>query len=159
MKIWVETDIIGAGTDADPKRPDLSPHDRDPELGYSMMDKGDGTCLARVSGPQLKIGGLTATKPNDTEAGTIITAKYPNFNLVNVDVPDSELDSIAEGLGIDPLDVRKNAPITTTTALQSQECALFEEVAGREVVDISAHLDGIKGGRCDECENALVKLR
>lgn len=152
MKIWVRTSIIGAGTTEDPRRPDIPGG-----LPYSMVDLGDGTCVARVAGPYAQVSALTPI--TDDEARTLIKGYNPSADLFNCDVPDPELNDLAKTLGIDPLEVRRRAPITTPFALQSQEAALLEEVTGRRDVDISANLDRIKEGRSDEHGKALEKLR
>jgi len=158
-KTWVETEITGSGTDEDPLRPDLGGYEDDPEIQYSMMDKGDGTCLARVAGPQTKISNLTAPTRTDSEARGIIQTHHPNSDLENVDVPDPELDGIAEGLGIEPLEVRRSAPITTPQALQSQEAEVFKEAAKAKGVDVSSDLPTIYEGKCSNHGSAMEKLR
>lgn len=151
-KVWVRTSIIGAGTTDDPRRPDIPVG-----LTFSMLDLRDGSCLARVVGPQAQISTLVAI--TDDEARTLIKRYNPNADLVNVDVPDPELDEMAKMLGIDPLEVRRKARIDTQFALQSQEVALIEEVARRKGVNISMLVKRIKEGRGDGHEGALMKLR
>lgn len=161
MKTWVETEVIGTGTDEDPFRPDLGPHDLDPDLRYSMMDRGDGTCLCRVAGPPTKIKDIEqATVPNpqtDDQARTIIKEHHPDSDLENVDVPDPEVDAMLNN----PAEVRSDvqAPTVGNQVLQDQEFHAMQVIANHKGIDISPHKQGIETGRKDEHEEAMKKLR
>jgi len=168
MKTWVETEIVrkavGEGGE-EMGLPDLGGYETDSEIRFSMMDRGDGTCLCRVAGPPTKIKDVEqATVPNpqtDDQARAIIQEYHPDSDLENVDVPDPEVDSMLEAEGEDPTQVRSSiqTPTVGNQVLQDQEFHALEVVANHKGVDISPHEQGVKRGRKDEYENAMKKLR
>jgi len=161
-KTWIETDVF---TDSEGTRvPDLAGHEGDPDVVYSMMDRGDGTCLCRVAGPQAKVKDIErATVPNpqtDDQARGNIQKYHPNSNLENVDVPDPELNSMLEAEGEDPTDVRSDVqtPTEGNQVLQDQELHVMEVMAQKRGVDIPSR-DRIKRGFCNAHRNAMERLR
>jgi len=161
MKTWIETDITGAGTGENPRRPDLGGYEDDPEVASSMLDKGTGTCLCRVAGPQAKVQAIVNAKgeQTDDQADSTIKGINPNAGLHNVDVADPEVDSLAEAAGLDPHHERvKNGKYGRP--LWEQEPQIIESVAKAVGASISdKELDDIRHGRCDAHESALSKLR
>jgi len=161
MKSWIDTDIIGTGTEEDPRRPDLGGYEGSSKIALSMLDKGDGTCLCRVAGPQAKVQAIVNAKGEltDDEADSTIKSINPNAGLHNVDVRDSEVDMLAEAAGLDPHHERiKNGKYGRP--LWEQEPQIIESVANAMGVPVSdKELDNIRHGRCDAHESALSKLR
>ena len=129
MKVWIKTKIIGKGTEGDPKGPYLA----NQPLSVSMIDLGNGACLARVAGTPEQISTILAdadiTQLTDEEARKIIKSKYPNSDLENVDVADPEIDKIAEAQGIDPK-IRADIVIPSRgrQVLQDQENYLMAHI-------------------------------
>jgi len=162
VKSWIETDLV-----ENPQGelvPDLAGHEGDPDVFYSVMDEGDGTCLCRVAGPQAKvevIEGATAPNPQtDNQARNLIQKHHPDSDLENVDVRDPELDSMLEAEGEDPTDIRRDvqAPTAGNQVLQDQELHAMEVVAQKRGVDIPDK-DKIKRGFKSAHENAMDRLR
>jgi len=161
-KTWINTDVI---TDSEGIRvPDLAGFEGDPDVVYSMMDRGDGTCLCRVAGPQAKVKDIEqATVPNpqtDDQARDLIQKDHPNSDLENVDIPDPELDSMLEAEGEDPTGVRSDVqtPTEGNQVLQDQELHAMEVVAQKRGVDIPDK-DKIKKGFCNAHRNSMSRLR
>lgn len=75
--------------------PDLGGYETDSDINYSVMDRGDGTCLVRVTYPASKKEGILKTdavsKFSDSEAEKDIISNYPAASSENLDVPDIEL--------------------------------------------------------------------
>jgi len=165
MKAWIVTDLI---TISDPyedyQGPDLGGHESDPGVFYSIMDRGNGTCLCRVAGSPSKVKDIKrATVPNpqtDDQAREIIQEDHPNSDLENVDVSDPELDSMLEVEGLDPTDVRSDVqtPTEGKQVLQDQELHVMEVVAQKRDVDIPDK-DKIKRGYRSAQRNAMKRLR
>jgi len=166
MKSWVITDLYENTTDfTEPGLvPDLGGFESDGDINFSVMDRGDGTCLCRVAGPQAKVKEIEqATVPNpqtDNQARDIIQTHHPDSDLENVDVPDPELDSMLEIEGEDPTDVRSDVqtPTEGDQVLQDQELHAMEVVAQKRGVDIPDK-DRIKRGFGSAHENAMGRLR
>jgi len=156
MKIWTETNIIGTGSGLDMKRPDLPSGVR-----YSMLDRGDGTCLCRVAGPPEVIGGIRR-RLSDGEAEAILKSFNPEFELEDLDVPDPELDDELGTLGEDPDEVRRQVqtPTKGKHVLQDQELAVMRRIAQNRGIAISElDEDEIKEGKTEAHERVLNRLR
>jgi len=156
MKIWTETNITGTGSGADMRRPNLPPGIR-----YSMLDKGDGTCLCRVAGSPNIIRRIRR-RLSDNEAEAILKSLNPEFNLGDLDVPDPELDNILRTLGEDPDEIRRQvkAPIKGKHVLQDQELAIIRRIAQHRGITIGKRdEDGIKEGKTEAHERILGRLR
>jgi len=165
MKIWVETDFTTISRNGETFRaPDLGGYETDSDIASSVMDKGDGTCLCRVAGPQAKVRDIErATAPNlqtDGQARDLIQKHHPNSDLENLDVPDPELDSMLEAEGEDPIDIRSDVQTPTEGAqvLQDQELHAMEVAAQKRDVEIPDK-DKIKRGFGNAHENAMKRLR
>jgi len=167
LKSWVETELYENTVDFDTPMiiPNLGGYETDSDVNYSVMDKGDGTCLCRVAGPSAKIKDIEqATIPNpqtDDQARAIIQEHRSDLALENIDVPDPEVDAMLEAEREDPTEVRSDVqtPTVGRQVLQDQEFHAMQVVANHRGVDISPHEQDIKRGRRDEHEEAMKKLR
>jgi len=165
MKSWIETDFKTV-TEGDEtyRAPDLAGYETDSDINYSIMDKGDGTCLCRVAGPPAKVREIEqATVPNprtDDQARNSIQEHRPNSDLENLDVRDPEIDAMLEAEGEDPADVRSDVQVPTVgeQVFQDQELRAMEVVAQERGVDIPDK-DRIKRGFGSAHENAMGRLR
>ena len=97
MKNFIDTSFTTVTQNGETVRvPDLGGHETDSNVHYSVMDRGDGTCLVRVTAPEAtmaSIEGATATTlVDDTQAGTGIRSLHPQAGHENLDVPDVEVD-------------------------------------------------------------------
>jgi len=163
MKAWVETSyktIYDKNFGEEARYPDLG----GAELGgveWSAMDKGDGSCICRVVGSPDKVRAVVAAKgeQTDDQADSVIKGINPNAGLHNVDVRDSEVDTLAKAAGLDPHHERiKNGKYGRP--LHEQEPQIIESVANAMGVSVSdKELNDISHGRCDAHESALSKLR
>jgi len=129
MKTWIRTKIIGTGAESDPRIPYVS----NQGVSTSMLDFGDGTCLCRVAGTPVQIGTILAdseiTQATDDEARSFIKSEHPNSDLENLDVPDPEVDSIAEARGLDPrIRTDIQVPGRGDRVLQAQENYLMMQI-------------------------------
>lgn len=99
MKEFVEVDLYGAGTEQDPIRPNFNGEETKEGVSYSVMDKGDGTAVVRVTTEtealHTTITGLAnVTVLNDSTAESKIKSLHPAANLENLDQPDKEMDAM-----------------------------------------------------------------
>ena len=154
MKKWIQTKIIGIGTEDDPRRPYLA----DQGVQTSMIELSDNKCLCRIAGTPTQIATILAdtaiTELTDEQATTTIQSKYPDSNLENLDIADPEIDEIAKSLGLDP-HLRADIKIASRgkTVLQDQEnylMAMISEEKGisrpmwdEEAVNSGKYLKGI----------------
>lgn len=157
MKIWTTTSCYVTGLEEPGYRPDLGGLEEDEDISYSMFKIDFPTSvLLRVAGPTAKLSALTPI--SDAEAAVFINAA--GASLVNVDVPDRELDDIARSSGLDPSKIRREAKIDTPQALQSQETALALEIATKKGKTISAEdIAGMKAGKCSADDKVLHELQ
>lgn len=98
MKTLIDTQFT---TDADGANvPDLGGYETDGDVHYSVMDRGDGTCVVRVTFPESKYSGITGatatTELDDAAALSEIQAVHPNAILENLDQPDVEVDAMLD---------------------------------------------------------------
>ena len=136
MKKWIQTKIIGIGTENDPKHPYLA----DQDVPVSMMELENNNCLCRIAGTTSQIATILAdtaiTEQVDEQAITIIQSNHPNSSLENIDIADPEIDEIAKANGLDPhlrADIR--IPSRGKTVLQDQENYLMAHISTKK--DIS----------------------
>jgi len=176
MKAWIKTKIIGTGTEEDPRRP----YTANQLVSCSMMDLGDGMCLARVAGMPDEIKAITQDAEiivlTDDEARAIIKSKYPESDLENLDVADIEVDEIAKSLGLNPkLRADIAVPTRGKQVLQDQENYLMSHICERigltrDYWDNEAKKSGkwqygkqieddIKNGRIEAHEFVLMRIR
>ena len=129
MKKFIQTNIIGTGTDDDPKHPYLA----DQDIPASMLELPDNTCLCRIAGTPAQITTILAddaiTEQTDEQATTIIQSKHPGSSLENLDIADPEIDEIAKSLGLDPhLRADIQIPTRGKQILQDQENYLMAHI-------------------------------
>ena len=130
MKAFIQTKIIGTGTEDDARRPYLA----DLNVPASMIELPDNKCLCRIAGTPSQIATILAdaaiTELTDEQATTIIQSKYPDSTLENLDIPDSEVDEIAKSLGLDPhLRADMQLPTRGKQILQDQENYLMAQIS------------------------------
>ena len=138
MKKWIQTKIIGAGTEDDPRRPYLA----DQNVQTSMLELPDNTCLCRIAGTPTQITTILAddaiTEQTDEQAKTIIKSKHPDSTLENLDIADPEIDEIAKSLGLDPhLRADIQMPSRGKTVLQDQENYLMMQISTKKGISRS----------------------
>ena len=133
MKKFIQTKIIGTGTEEDPRRPYLA----DQDVSASMMELADNDCLCRVAGTPAQIATILTyaaiTKQTDEQATTTIKSKHPDSSLENLDIADPEIDEIAKSLGLDPYlraDIR--IPSRGKQVLQDQENYLMAMISEKK---------------------------
>ena len=149
---WDNTAMGGQGS----YLPDLDGYEKDADINYSLFKINFPTeILVRVSGPQLKILAISKPTIDDNQALTTIQATHPNSDLTNINVRDKEVDDILIGLSYNPDDVRRASGNT----LKDQEYGAMKKIADLKGKDISDLMKGIKKGKCDAYEKALMRLR
>ena len=159
MKVFIQTNIIGTGTDDDARRP----YTADQSVPASMLELANDKCLCRVAGTPAQIAIILAdaaiTEQTDEQAETTIHAKHPASALENLDIADPEIDAIAKSLGLDP---HSRADIQTASRgkqlLQDQENYLLAMIStkkrkSKKFWDDEASKSGRKG---IDLENAIL---
>ena len=175
MKAWIKTKIIGEGTEDNPRRPYLAGQ----RVTSSMIEIDGGACLCRVAGTPEQINIILEdteiTQLTDEAARQIIKSKYPNSDLENLDIADSEIDEIAKSLGLDPK-IRGDIQIPTRgkQVLQDQENYLMAHISEKlgltkDFWDTEAKKSkwekgikiehGIKEGKTEAHEFVLSRIR
>ena len=135
MKKFIQTNIIGTGTDDDPKHPYLA----DQYIPASMLELPDNTCLCRIAGTPAQISTILVdaaiTEQTDEQATTIIQSKHPDSTLENLDIADPEVDEIAKSLGLDPhLRADIQIPSRGKMILQDQENYLMAHISTKKSI-------------------------
>ena len=133
MKAFIQTKIIGTGTDNDSRRPYLA----DQSIHASMMELPDSKCLCRVAGTPTQIATILADaaiiEQTDEQANTIIQSKHPDSTLENLDITDPEIDEIAKANGLDPhLRADIQIPSRGKQLLPSQENYLMAQISTKQ---------------------------
>jgi hypothetical protein len=175
MKIFIKTKIIGTGTVDDPKRA----YTVKQSVPVSMMELDANTCICRIAGTPTQLGVIKTdteiTVLTDDEARAIIKSKYPNSDLENLDVVDSEVDEIAKSQGLDP-SIRSDIQVPTrgNQVLQDQENYLMglicekmkltkawwdKEVKNGKWATGKELEDDIKDGKSEAHEFVLSRMR
>ena len=159
MKVWIKTDIVGKGTEDDPRRPYLPVN-----LPHSMLDLGN-ECLARVTGKPEDLKKLVEESAikllKDEEARQTIKSKHPNSDLEDLDIADIELEELARAEGLDPNEIKRDIQIPTRgkRVLQCQEMHLLRVLAKKKDVDLSDLEEDIELGSKHAFNRALARLR
>ncbi len=103
MKTWIDTRLVEHEHEG--RLPDLGGHELDRDVRFSVMLRGDGTCLCRATFPASKEEDILATQSveerTDEEADRILKKHRPEASLENLDQPDVELDKILNGYDVD----------------------------------------------------------
>ena len=105
MKKFIDTEFTTKVEDGEESRvPDLGGLEEDQDVRYSVMDRGDGTCLVRVTTYEDKMQKILEDKVTelvDEEAREEIEKQHPNSGLENLDQPDIEVDEEINKFGAD----------------------------------------------------------
>lgn len=99
MKNFIDTEFTTVTQDGQETRvPDLGGVDGDSDVRYSVMDRGDGTCLVRVGAPEAKmqtiVDASATSVVTDDNAESDLSANRPRATHENLDVPDPEVDAL-----------------------------------------------------------------
>lgn len=108
MKAYIDTSLTTVTEDGEETQaPDLGGFETDGDVHYSVMDRGDGTCVARVTAFPATMQGIKDASATavltDDEAGSALMAHRPDATLENLDQPDVEVDDELDALS--PSDV------------------------------------------------------
>lgn len=108
MKEFIETSFTTVTEDGQETRvPDLGGYETNQNVQYSVMDKGDGTCMCRVTAPETTMEEMRSnsatTTLQETEAEQKLSANRERATLENLDQPDVEVDEILNKHSIDEL--------------------------------------------------------
>ena len=108
MKRFIDTEFTTV-TEADQETrvPSLGGYETDDDVQYSVMDKGDGTCLVRATFPEAKEDEIrNANVPTivpEYEAEQQLDSNRERATLENLDQPDVEVNEILNKHSIDEL--------------------------------------------------------
>jgi len=152
VKIWTTVNWAGAGTEDDPRRPDLPAG-----VAYAAVEVPPSTptessyCFAKVAGTLATVSAISSI--TDSQAAELCSSL--GLTLRSLDVADPELVTLGDSLGVDVRELRKWLRGT----LQEREWEVIRALAAKKGVDVSAYEFGIKEGKCEPFEAALQLLR
>lgn len=106
MKHFIDTEFTTITQDGQETRvPDLNGYEADGDVQYSVMDRGDGTCLTRVTAPAETMDNIVnateTTLLTDEEAEESLGENRERASLENLDQPDVEVDQMLNEHSID----------------------------------------------------------
>lgn len=106
MKAFIDTEFTTVvQNDEETRVPDLGGYEGESDVQYSVMDRGDGTCLVRVTAHEADMNNIQdvtgVTVLSDEQAAHSLDENRPRASLENLDQPDVEVDELLNQHTID----------------------------------------------------------
>lgn len=126
MKAHIDTTFTTVTENGEETRvPDLGGYETDSDVRYSVMDRGDGTLVARVTAPATTMSNITGasatTELTDADAQTALDAHRPGATLENLDQPDIEVDQELNAFAVsDVLDAEEQDRVAIVLTARRQ---------------------------------------
>ena len=108
MKRFIDTEFTTVTeVEQETRVPSLGGYETNDDVQYSVMDRGDGTCLVRVTAPSATMSEIESasetTVMTEQEASESLSSNRERANLENLDQPDIEVDQILNKYTVEDL--------------------------------------------------------